>query len=95
LACFSAVPRSHEPARLLELGLASQSFPAKLRPSAESLVPRLSSFGLQEHILLSYGDEEHGIDPWSIVDTARARSHLETAEMMVSLAEECVSSLTQ
>jgi HEPN domain-containing protein len=63
LACFAAVPRSHEPARLLELSLAQPSFPVQLRPEADALLPRLSSFGLQEHILLSYGDEEHGIDP--------------------------------
>src|SRR6185436_9966516 len=39
LACFAAVPRSHEPARLLELALSAQQFPEQLRVSAEALVP--------------------------------------------------------
>jgi hypothetical protein len=56
-------------------------------------VPRLSDFGLEEHILLSYGDEEHGIDRWSIVDRPRAESHLEIAQRMLSLAEECVKKI--
>jgi HEPN domain-containing protein len=91
LACFAAVPRTHEPARLLELALGAQHFPSDLRPVAQGLVVRLADFGLQEHILLSYGDEEHGIDPWSIVDRSRAESHLDAAEQMLTLASECVT----
>lgn len=44
---------------------------------------------MQEHILLSYGDEEHGIDPWSIVDANRASSHLDDAEKVMRLAVRC------
>ena len=93
LACFAAVPRTHEPARLLELALLATQFPSALRAAAEGLVPRLSDFGLQEHILLSYGDEEHGIDPWSLVDRPRAESHLEIAQRTLKLAEECVTKI--
>jgi HEPN domain-containing protein len=91
VACFSAVPRTHEPARLLQLALAAQGFPAQLRASAEALLPSLSGFGLQDHILLSYGDEEHGVDPWSLVDRARSESHLIAAEATLTLADACVT----
>ncbi len=90
LACFTAVPRTHEPARVLELALAAPAFPLELRSEAEAHRPALAGFGLSEHILLSYGDEEHGIDPWSLVDAARAGSRLEVAEGMFGLAARCV-----
>lgn len=94
VACFTAVPRTHEPARLVQLALSAQAFPAPLRASAEALLPGLSGFGLQDHILLSYGDEEHGVDPWSLVDQGRGKSHLDAAEAMLALAAACVSEVT-
>ena len=90
VACFTAVPRTHEPARLVQLALSAQAFPARLRASAEALLPGLSGFGLQDHILLSYGDEEHGVDPWSLVNRERSESHLNAAETMLVLADACV-----
>ncbi|HEX9640150.1 MAG TPA: HEPN domain-containing protein [Candidatus Krumholzibacteria bacterium] len=91
VACFGAVPRSHEPQRLLAQALETGAFPDWLRERAEALSPDLGGLGIQEHILLSYGDEERGIDPWSIVDEARATSHFRIAEAATALAEECVS----
>jgi HEPN domain-containing protein len=95
VACFAAVPRTHEPARLVQLALASQAFPARLRASTEALLPGLSGFGLQDHILLSYGDEEHGVDPWSLVDRERSESHLSAAEAMLALADACVTEMSR
>jgi HEPN domain-containing protein len=93
LACFSAVPRTHEPARILELALEAASFPESCRDRAVKLLPRLGGYGMQEHILLSYGDEEHGIDPWSIVDDKRAASHLADASEIALLAATCCESV--
>jgi HEPN domain-containing protein len=95
VACFAAVPRTHEPARLMELALSAEAFPERLRATAEALVPGLSGFGLQDHILLSYGDEEHGVDPWSLVDRAHSESHLRAAEAMLALADACVIEMTR
>jgi HEPN domain-containing protein len=86
LACFAAVPRSHEPANVLELALAAKHFPKELREETLALMPKLEGLGMQEHILLSYGDEEHGVDPWALVDGARAKSHLALAETLARLA---------
>jgi hypothetical protein len=61
LACFSPVPRTHEPERLLELTLVATQFPSALRATAEGLVHRLSDFGLQEHILLALGPAAHRV----------------------------------
>jgi HEPN domain-containing protein len=90
LACFAAVPRTHEPARLLRAALEAEGFPAELRARAGDLLAELEGFGMQEHILLSYGDEEHGIDPWSMVDEVRATGHLRIAHATTALARECV-----
>jgi HEPN domain-containing protein len=86
LARFAAVPRSHEPANVLELALDAKHFPKELQTEARALLPQLEGLGMQEHILLSYGDEEHGLDPWAMVDGARAKSHLAIAETLVALA---------
>jgi HEPN domain-containing protein len=94
VACFAAVPRTHEPARLVQLALSAQAFPASLRATTEALLPDLSGFGLQDHILLSYGDEERGLDPWSLVDQGRSKSHLDAAEAMLALADACVNDVT-
>ncbi len=93
LACFSAVPRSHEPMRIAELALEAEGFPAALRERTQAFLSRLAGYGMQEHILLSYGDEEHGIDPWAIVNANRAGSHLADAEQLVRLAVGCCESV--
>ncbi len=93
LACFTAVPRTHEPARVLELALEAAGFPESCRDGAVALLPRLGGYGMREHILLSYGDEEHGIDPWSIVNARRATSHLADANEIVLLATTCCESV--
>lgn len=91
LACFSAVPKTHEPGKLLRLALDSAAFPAELRAHAEQLALTLDGYGIGEHILLSYGDEEHQVDPWTLVDETRARTHVATAEATIGLAQSCIA----
>ncbi len=90
LACFGVVPHTHEPGQILLLATQSSQFPAELRNRAAALMPDLPAYGVREHVLLSCGDEEHGIDPWSLVTEERARGHVRMAETMVALARDCV-----
>lgn len=94
LACFMAVPRSHEPAAVLDEALASPGFPAALRQDAAALALQLGGYGLRAHVLLSYGDEEHGVDPWSLVTEDRARTDVSVAEATVALAHRCAGAMT-
>jgi HEPN domain-containing protein len=89
LASFSAVPRAHEPSAVLRAALAAPRFPDPLRERAAALMPELERLGAREHIELSYGDEEHGIDPWSLVTEPRATHHVDVAQRVVALAREC------
>lgn len=93
LACFAAVPRTHEPREALDAALGDPRFPAALRDRAEALVPRLAAYGTKAHLELSYGDEQRGIDPWAIVTEERGRRDLAVADETVVLARDCIATL--
>lgn len=89
LACFTGVPRSHEPAALLRDAANQPGFPDALRGEVARLVPLWAGYGMAEHVLLSYGDERNRIDPWSLVGDARAREAVAAADEAVAFAERC------
>lgn len=93
IACVASVPRSHEPAQILRAALSSPAFPPTLQPEAKALMPRWSRYGMQEHVLLSYGDEQSHQDPWSLVTEERARRTLEAAEEALEFAQRCRDSI--
>ena len=86
LSCFSAVPRSHEPGSLLERALGCDAFPAPMRSEASGLSEAWDAYGMEEHVLLSYGDEANRIDPWSLVTPARAGEAVAEAGRAVDFA---------
>jgi HEPN domain-containing protein len=92
-SCFTNVHRTHDPDQPLADALRSPQFPAGLRARAQALLPRLSGFGMKEHIALSYGDEEKGLTPWDLVTEEKARGHLAVAEESAALAHECYAAL--
>ena len=49
--------------------------------------------GMKEHILLSYGDEQKFISPWTLATEERARHHVRLAEAMIELARQCVGTV--
>jgi len=63
------------------------------RARAEALLPRLSDFGMKDHIALSDGDEEKGITPWELATEGKARGHVAVAEQTTALAHDCYSEL--
>ncbi|HEY3354414.1 MAG TPA: hypothetical protein VGQ83_14275 [Polyangia bacterium] len=87
VACFAAVPRSHEPSALLAGALADPRFPAAHRAAAATLLPRLAGHGMAEHVLLSYGDERNRIDPWSLVTAQHAGETIAAAAETAALAD--------
>jgi HEPN domain-containing protein len=89
LCCFTTVPRSHEPADLLVRALGFAEFPQPLREWAAALVEPWRSYGMQEHVLLSYGDEQARVDPWSLVGAEHAREVLAAADEACRLATRC------
>jgi HEPN domain-containing protein len=89
VACFTGVPRSHEPAAMLRDVRGLPEFPEALRGEAESLVDSWTAYGMAEHVLLSYGDERNRIDPWSLVTEARAADAVDAAGEAVAFAERC------
>jgi HEPN domain-containing protein len=92
-ACFGPVPRSHEPGAALDVSTTDSRFPAALLTRAGELRPKLAAYGLAEHILLSYGDEQAHIDPWSLVTEAHAKDSLCVAKESVDLSRDCIREL--
>jgi HEPN domain-containing protein len=93
VACFGAVPRTHEPAALLSSVLADPRFPPSRQPAAAVLAPRLAGYGMAEHIMLSYGDERNRVDPWSLVTEQHARDAVSTADEAQVLAAAVIHEL--
>lgn len=89
LCCFTSVPRSHEPAELLARAVGFAEFPEQLKEWAARLVEPWRSYGMQEHVLLSYGDEQARVDPWSLVGEEHAREALAAADEACRLAASC------
>ncbi len=86
LACFSTVPRSHEPGAILDRALDIPAFPGALRTEAVALSGAWDAYGMQEHVLLSYGDEANRIDPWSLVTEQRSAEAIEEASRAIDFA---------
>jgi len=89
LACLASVPKSHDPAPLLEEALRLPGFPAALAGEAQTLLPVWRRYGMAQHILLSYGDEQNLIDPWSLVTPELAGEAVSAAESAVEFAARC------
>lgn len=87
LACLVNVPRSHEPADLLDGALQQPGFPEALAEEARQLVDLWRGYGMEQHILLSYGDERNRIDPWSLVTEKHARMAVSDAEAAAGFAD--------
>jgi HEPN domain-containing protein len=93
LACFTGVPRTHEPAEVLRVALAQPAFPPELRADAQALSTPAASYGLARHLELSYGDERRRIPPWALVTESGARSAVDVAGRLADLADRCGKSL--
>jgi HEPN domain-containing protein len=89
LACFTTVPKTHEPALVLEEAVRLPGFPAALVPEAQSLLPIWRRYGMSQHVLLSYGDEQNLLDPWSLATPGLAREALAAAQTAVGFAARC------
>lgn len=86
LACFQAVPRTHEPADVLDASLRDAAFPAELAPRAHALVPTLRGYGMKRHLELAYGDEQNLRTPDELVGEGDALRAVADARTLRSLA---------
>ena len=87
LGAFASVPRSHEPRDILSEAVKLPGFPPGRRAEAQGLAESLAGYGMEQHILLSYGDETNHVDPWSLVTRAAAEAALGDAVRSVRFAE--------
>lgn len=86
LACFQSVPRTHEPADVLDAALRDAAFPPDLAARARALVPALRAYGMKRHIELAYGDENNLRPPDDLVGEGDARRAVADARTLLSLA---------
>jgi len=93
VACFGAIPRSHEPSALLTSVVDDPRFPTQLVATAQALSPRLLGYGMAEHLILSYGDERNHIDPWTLVTAQHADESVATATEILEFARTTVGAM--
>jgi hypothetical protein len=68
-------------------------FPQQLIQEDFQLADEWRGYGMQEHVLLSYGDERNHVDPWTLVDERHAARSLAAAERAVEFSRRCRSLL--
>jgi HEPN domain-containing protein len=95
LAYFGPVPWTHSlSANLTEL-INTQEFEDEIKTLIEELRDLSLSYGLREHFLTDYGDEEQRLSPWEIFSLEEAKLALETAKMCFTLLNEILVKLNQ
>jgi HEPN domain-containing protein len=90
LGVYASVPRSHEPGDILQEAASLPAFSASLREEALALAARFRGYGMEQHILLSYGDEAHHVDPWSLVRRESAEDGVADARLATDFASRCI-----
>ncbi len=87
IACFEPVSHTHDPGPYLQTIVALEEVPEDLAGQIEGIISVVTSFGSQEHILFSYGDEEAFRDPWSIVTEGKAVEVIDGARRCFTVAQ--------
>jgi len=90
VACFTSVPKSHDADALLRLVVDDPRLPDGLRGRVQALIAEVEPYGMQAHVLYSYGDEENRIDPWEMVTEEAATDAVATATAALDVAQEVV-----
>ena len=55
-----------------------------------ALIAEVEPYGMQAHVLFSYGDEENRIDPWEMVTEEAATDAVTVAAAALDVAREVV-----
>jgi len=95
VALFTVPPKTHDPARILDILLQQGQIPQKWQSQIEALIQHSEPLGPEVHIQTDYGDELHGLTPWELFDEEDAREALETARRVVDLARQIAESLQE
>ena len=82
LACFGPIPRTHTPQDELKgiLQYAQQSLSTEVADAIQVIIVSCQHLGWREHILASYGDEEHRLTPSQLFNRSQAANALESAK---------------
>ena len=87
LACLGPVPRTHNTVNRLEALLFGFDWPEELASEVKAALPIFADYGLEKHILVTYGDEENFRTPWALFGEEEATSAVEDARQCVALAK--------
>ena len=93
LAYFGPVPWSHSLSANLSELIGRQEFDDEIKILIEKLRDLSLSYGLREHFLTDYGDEEQKLSPWEIFSNEEARLALETAKQCFKFLNEILDKL--
>lgn len=94
LAHFGPVPWTHSPSANLTELITTQEFEEETKELVEKLRDLSLSYGLREHFLTDYGDEEQRLSPWEIFSHDDADLALGTAKKCFSILNEILKKLS-
>ena len=86
VACFAPVEKTHEPVRQIRAMLQAGTIPMAVQKQIEEALLALSALGWENHIQVTYGDEETHTPPWELFDQAQAEAALDAARQAVTTA---------
>lgn len=95
LAHFGPVPWTHVPSANLTELINTQEFEDEMKILLVKLRDLSLSYGLREHFLTDYGDEEQKLSPWEIFSEQEAQLAVETATECFKLLNKIFDKITQ
>jgi len=95
IALFTPVPKTHDPAQILEELIRQEVIPSAFQVAVQEIISLARSLGSTVHIQTDYGDELHGLTPWELFHEGDARKALEAARRVVQAAHHLVNTLTE
>jgi len=95
IALFAPVPKTHDPAHILDELLDRKVVPPAFREAVQQIVNFAQSLGSTVHIQTDYGDELYGLTPWELFGEKEAREALKVARKVVHMARRMVQALQE
>lgn len=95
IALFTPVPKTHDPAQILEELIRQEVIPSAFQVAVQEIISLARSLGSTVHIQTDYGDELHGLTPWELFSEEDAREALEVAHRVVHMARQLVEAVQE
>jgi HEPN domain-containing protein len=92
IALLEPVEKTHNPSRQIKRLSEGGRLGKRYKTEVDEIIDIVDRFGIEEHFMTDYGDENTRTDPWSLFDREDASEALDMAEKCFALAGEIFKS---